>query len=125
VPAAAYADAPALSYRPVSRELTTLPTSLGPLTAAPFWRLQVEDERLFAALALAATYNSRWREQVAPRLANRGTWIAWGAPPEAVAGAYRPASTASRSTPAWPARRPACWRRPSPTRRCTRSPRTA
>jgi hypothetical protein len=88
VPAAAYADAPAVSYRPVSREPTTVQTALGELTAVPFWRLQVQDEQLFAALALASTHNSDWRALVVPRLAEQGTWITWGELPAQIAGTF-------------------------------------
>ena len=87
-PAANYADAPTLSYRPVSRDLTTVQTSLGPLMAVPAWRLQVQDDRLFEALALAATYNAVWRSEVAPRLTDAGTWIEWGSLPADAAGAF-------------------------------------
>jgi hypothetical protein len=84
----AYGDAPALTFRPVSRDPATVQTTAGTLTAVPFWRLQVDDERLFAALALAQTYGAEWRAQVAPHLATKGTWITWGALPEEAGGYF-------------------------------------
>jgi hypothetical protein len=87
-PPEAYANAPALTFQPISREPATVATSAGYLTAVPFWQLQVEDERLYAALALVATYNSDWRAQVGSRLAAQGTWIAWGALPAQIGGYF-------------------------------------
>jgi hypothetical protein len=85
---AAYADAPALTYRPVSRDLTTFTTAAGRFSTVPAWRLQVEDERLHTALVLAATFNAEWRDQIAPRLAPLGTWMEWGDLPPGAAGMH-------------------------------------
>jgi hypothetical protein len=81
-----YADAPALTYRPVSREQTAFTNDQGTFLAVPAWRLQVQDDRLLMGLVVANTYNSEWREQVGARLAAQGTWIEWGTLPEGAAG---------------------------------------
>jgi hypothetical protein len=84
-PVAEYADMAALTYRPVSRDLTTFGTAAGTFYTIPAWRLQVEDQRLLTALNVAATHNAEWRDQVGPRLAALGTWMEWGdLPPETV-----------------------------------------
>ena len=85
-----YADAPALTYRPVSREQTTFTNADGTFWIVPAWRLQVEDERLLQGLVLANTYNVEWRQQIAPKLAPQGTWIQWGDVPPGAAGVLIP-----------------------------------
>jgi hypothetical protein len=87
-PPAAYADAPALTYRPVSRDLTTFTTAAGTFYTVPAWRLQAEDERLLTALVVASTFNAEWRDRLAPRLAPLGTWIEWGDLPPGAAGMH-------------------------------------
>ncbi len=82
------ADAPSLSYRPPSKEETTWEHDGVSLKIVPAWRHQVEDERLYLALALANTYNNEWREQVAPKLTAQGAWIEWTDLPAYVGGKY-------------------------------------
>jgi hypothetical protein len=81
-------DAPSLSYRPVPKDQQSWVHDGVALRSIPAWRLQVEDERLYLALALANTYNPDWREQVAPKLLQQGMWIEWRDLPASVSGQY-------------------------------------
>jgi hypothetical protein len=84
-----YPDAPALTYRPVSKAPEPWSREGEALTTVPAWRLQTEDERLYLALVLAETYNPDWRAQYGAKLAAKGAWIEWGDLNEAVGGRYQ------------------------------------
>ena len=84
-----YPDAPALTYRPVSKAPEAWLREGEALTTIPAWRLQTEDDRLYLALVLAETYNPEWRGQYGAKLAAKGAWIEWGNLPESVGGLYR------------------------------------
>lgn len=62
------------------------------LSLVPAWRQQTEDEILLMALILVNSYNTGWREQIAPVLVPLAPKIVWGDLRDDVGGVYSPRS---------------------------------